>query len=58
LIFVLALAIASDQDALVARARAYTSSFKRWGGRILIAVGGWLIVLAVFADFFAGLFPV
>jgi hypothetical protein len=31
---------------------------KRWGGRILIAVGVWFLVLALFADFFEGVFPV
>jgi len=31
---------------------------KRWGGRILLVVGAWLIALAVFAGFFARVFPV
>jgi hypothetical protein len=31
---------------------------KRWGGRIFVAVGIWFLALAVFAHFFAHLFPV
>jgi len=31
---------------------------KRWGGHVLITLGLWFIALAVFADFFAELFPV
>jgi hypothetical protein len=31
---------------------------KRWGGWVLAGVGGWFIALAVFADFFADVFPV
>lgn len=31
---------------------------KRWGGRILLAVGAWFIALGIFAEFFAEIFPV
>jgi hypothetical protein len=31
---------------------------RRWGGRILVLVGIWFVVLGVFADAFAGVFSV
>jgi hypothetical protein len=58
LMFFFALAIAMAQEGIVGAARAHATQVKRWGGWILILVGGWLIVLAIFADFFARLFPV
>jgi hypothetical protein len=42
----------------VQRIQAIAPAVKRWGGRILIGVGVWFIATAVFADFFADLFPV
>lgn len=56
--FALALAVATAQERLVATLRTGVVSIKRWGGRILILVGLWLIVLGVWADFFAQFFPV
>lgn len=56
--FALSLAVARSQEDLVAGLRANADEVKRWGGWILVAVGVWLIALAVFADAFARLFPV
>src|SRR5215211_2445710 len=35
--------------------RAGTPTVKRWGGWVLIAVGGWFVILGVWADQFARL---
>lgn len=53
LMFALALALASAQERLISRLRASTHQVKVWGGRILILVGLWLLILAAWADFFA-----
>jgi hypothetical protein len=58
LVFTLALTLAAAQERVVERMREGTGAVKRWGGRILVLVGAWLIALAVFADFFSGIFPV
>jgi hypothetical protein len=58
LLFALALAIASAQERTLQSIQARTPAVKRWGGRILLLVGTWLVALGVFASFFAGLFPV
>lgn len=58
LIFTLAFAIATAQESLIREVRAHLSDVKRWGGRILLIVGAWFIILSVFADFFADIFPV
>ena len=54
----LALILATAQQRTAAALRAGAPTVKRWGGRILLLVGTWLIALAVFAGFFAGVFPV
>lgn len=54
----LSVAIAVAQLGIVRRLRAGPSHVKRWGGYVLIAVGVWLLVLAVWAAFFARVFPV
>jgi hypothetical protein len=58
LLFALALLTATAQERTVQALRAGAPAVKRWGGRILLAVGAWLIALAVFAGFFARVFPV
>ncbi|MGH3091634.1 MAG: hypothetical protein ACRDOP_06640 [Gaiellaceae bacterium] len=58
LVFTLALTLASAQERVAERMREGTGAVKRLGGRILVLVGAWLIALAVFADFFSGIFPV
>ena len=56
--FALAISLAAAQERTVAATRESAPAVKRWGGRILVLVGLWLIALAAFADFFAGVFPV
>lgn len=58
LMFALALALATAQERTVEAMQGGAPAVKRWGGRILVLVGAWLIALAAFADFFADVFPV
>ena len=58
LMFALALLIATAQQRTVQALQAGAPEVKRWGGRVLLVVGAWLIALAVFAGFFARVFPV
>lgn len=58
LIFGLALLLAAAQQRAVEALKAGTQQVKHWGGVVLLAVGAWLIVLAIWADFFARVFPV
>lgn len=58
LVFTLALLLATAQDRVARTLEESAPALKRWGGRILVLVGLWLLALAVFADFFAELFPV
>lgn len=54
----LSLAIGSAQKHTVERLRASSKEVKRWGGWILVAIGTWFLALSIWADFFAGIFPV
>lgn len=56
--FALALLLASARERLVDALADGTPTVKRWGGRILVAVGAWFVVLGLFAGFFADVFPV
>lgn len=58
LVFSAALGVASAQEETVRRIKAQTLHVKIWGGWIMIVVGAWLLVLAVSADSFRGVFPV
>jgi hypothetical protein len=58
LLFTAAFTVANAQQATVARVQAQAPAVKKWGGVVLVVVGVWFLVLATFADFFAGLFPV
>ena len=58
LMFALSLSITFAQEQVVDTLRASAVMIKRWGGRILVVVGIWLIVLAIWADAFARVFPV
>jgi uncharacterized membrane protein len=58
LMFGLALAIGLAQEGLVARLRAEAQQVKRWGGVVLIIVGIWTLVIGIWAEFFAQVFPV
>jgi cytochrome c biogenesis protein CcdA len=54
----LSLVIGSAQEHTVRRIQARSADVKRWGGWILVAIGTWFLVLAIWADFFAEIFPV
>lgn len=56
--FTASMVVARAQEGVVARARASAPAVKRWGGIVLMVVGSWFILLAVFAEAFSGLFPV
>lgn len=58
LMFTLALTLASAQERVVQGMVSGAPTVKRWGGRILLIVGGWFIVIAVFASAFSPLFDV
>jgi hypothetical protein len=58
LMFGLALIVGAAQQRTVDALKAGAPTVKRWGGRILLAVGVWFIALGVFSSFFAGVFPV
>ena len=58
LMFSLALLLAAARERTVEAIQNGAPSVKRWGGRVLLAVGAWFIALGVFADFFADVFPV
>ncbi|MGH2663508.1 MAG: hypothetical protein ACRDH8_12065 [Actinomycetota bacterium] len=53
-----ALTVALAQERLGGRLEAAGPTMKRWGGWILVVVGGWFVALGVFADFIARVFPV
>lgn len=56
--FMLSFATAFAQERLVDTLRTNVVQIKKWGGRVLILVGLWLITLAIFAPTFARIFPV
>lgn len=58
LLFTAAVTIAGARQRTVGRIARQAPTIKKWGGWIMFTVGVWLVVLAVFADFFARLFPV
>lgn len=58
LVFAAAFGVAGAQDQTIKNIRAHAPRVKRWGGWVLVTVGAWFLSLAVFADFFADIFPV
>ncbi len=58
LMFTLAVLVTTARERTIRSLRIATSGAKRLGGGVLIGVGLWFIALAVWADFFATLFPV
>lgn len=58
LVFTLALVLAAAQERTAEALRAGAPAIKRWGGRILVLIGIWFVILGVFADEFAGVFSV
>jgi hypothetical protein len=57
LMFGASFGVARAEESTLERIKVQASTVKRWGGRILIAVGMWFLILAVFADEFANVFP-
>lgn len=58
LMFALAFLIGAAQRRVVVALKVGTQQVKQWSGLVLLLVGGWLIALAVWADFFVRVFPV
>jgi cytochrome c biogenesis protein CcdA len=58
LLFTAAFTVARAEEATVERIKAQAAKVKQWGGYLLIAVGVWFLALALFAEFFADVFPV
>lgn len=54
----LSVVIGSVQEKSLERIKARSRDVKKWGGWILIVIGSWFVVLAIWADFFATIFPV
>ena len=50
LMFTASIGAAAAQASTLNRFRTSGPAVKRWGGRILILVGAWFLVLALFAD--------
>jgi cytochrome c biogenesis protein CcdA len=55
---VLSFLVGRAQERALQRLRASATEVKRWGGWILIGIGTWFVILAIWADFFARIFPV
>ena len=58
LMFALAFLIGAAQERVVDALKASTQQVKQWSGVVLLLVGAWLIALAIWAEFFARVFPV
>jgi hypothetical protein len=58
LMFGLAFAVTSAQERTIRALRLATGTAKSIGGAILVAVGLWFLALALWADYFATVFPV
>jgi hypothetical protein len=54
----LALLVTTAQQRVVRAVRVTTPLVKRFGGLVLVLVGLWFLALAIWADFFATVFPV
>lgn len=54
----LSFVVGRAQEQTLKRIQATSPQVKRWGGWILVAVGTWFVILAVWADFFSRIFPV
>jgi cytochrome c biogenesis protein CcdA len=58
LFFMVALLVTFSQAGVLAGLRDQTHRVKRWGGVVLIGVGGWLLISAVWAETIARILPV
>ncbi|MBW3564513.1 MAG: hypothetical protein KY459_07295 [Acidobacteria bacterium] len=56
--FSLSFSIASAQEQVLERMQARAKDVKRIGGWILVTVGTWLLILAIFAQEFSRVFTV
>jgi cytochrome c biogenesis protein CcdA len=54
----LSFVVGRAQERTLQRLRESATEVKRWGGWILVGVGTWFVILAIWADFFAEIFPV
>lgn len=57
-LFAAATGVAGAERSTLERIEARAPQVKRWTGWVVLGVGVWFLLLAVFADFFAELFPV
>lgn len=57
-LFAAAMGVARAEQATLDRIEARAPRVKRWTGLVVLVVGVWLLVLAVFADAFSVVFPV
>ena len=57
-VFAAATGVASAEQATLARIETRAPQVKRWTGLVVLGVGVWFLLLAIFADTFAQLFPV
>lgn len=55
---ILVTAVGTARERLIARLQSSPVLIKKWGAWILVGVGVWFIALAIWADFFASVFPV
>lgn len=46
------------QEGVAERLKTGAPAIKRWGGVVLVAVGVWFVLLGIFAETFARIFPV
>jgi multisubunit Na+/H+ antiporter MnhB subunit len=58
LVFSAAFSVARAEERTLERIKAEAPRVKRWAGWVLVGVGVWFIALAVFAEFFARIYPV
>jgi hypothetical protein len=56
--FTLALVIATAREGTVRAFVSRATTVKRWGGRVMLIVGGWFIIVAIFARLSARFFSV
>lgn len=56
--FTLAIMVTTAREQTIRSLRIASSSAKRFGGMVLIGVGIWFLALAIWADYFASVFPV
>lgn len=57
-VFAAAAGVAAAEQTTLQRIEARAPQVKRWTGVVVVGVGVWFLVLAIFAETFAQLFPV